>query len=133
MARHPAAVAWEEKLKEIFDQIDDWFEERYGHVYPLHPARAERNATSNKEDDGLFNIGAAYTAGFGSKHGPGYVVDVKLATLEKVPEDVRAQVERKVVEFLREELPRAFPKKNLKIEKDGPIYKIYGDLSLGQV
>ena len=133
MARHPAAVAWEEKLKGIFDQIDDWFEERYGHVYPLHPARAERNATSNKEDDGLFNLGAAYTAGFGSKYGPGYVVDVKLATLENVPEDIRAQVERKVVEFLREELPKAFPKKNLKIEKDGSIYKIYGDLSLGQV
>lgn len=133
MARHPSAVAWEEKLKEVFDEIDDWFEERYGHVYQLHPARAERGETSNREDDGLFNIGAAYTAGFGSKYGPGYVVDVKLATLEKVPKDVRAKVERRVVEHLREMLPEAFPGQDLKVEKDGSIYKIYGDLSLGEV
>jgi hypothetical protein len=133
MARHPSAIAWEDKLKAIFDQIDDWFEERYGHVYSLHPARAERGETSNKEDSGLFNIGAAYTAGFGSKHGPGYVVDVKLATLENVPKDIRAQVEKKVVEFLREELPKAFPDKELKVKKDGSVYKIFGDLSLGDV
>jgi hypothetical protein len=30
-------------------------------------------------------------------------------------------------------LPEAFPGQELKVEKDGSIYKIYGDLSLGEV
>ena len=53
---------WERKLKRVFDDIDDYLEEKYGHLYTLHPARAERGETSNKEQDGLFNVGATFSA-----------------------------------------------------------------------
>jgi hypothetical protein len=133
VARHHSAVRFEKQLKRVFDRIDDHLEDRYGARYPLHPARARRGRTSNREDDGLFNVGAAFTAGFGSELGPGYVVEVRLATLADVPETVRKRIEKEVVVCLRKELPRAFPKRELKVKRDGPVYKIYGDLSLGSV
>jgi hypothetical protein len=133
MARHYAAVQFERKLKKVFDRIDDHLEEQYGDRYPLHPARAKRNATANKEDDGLFDVGAAFSAGFGSEYGRGYVVEVRMVTLADVPEDVRDKLEKEVVVCLRKELPKAFPKRELKVKRDGPVYKIYGDLSLGLV
>ena len=68
---HPKMMEWDKKLKAIFDRIDDKLEDRYGELFPLHPTRAERGTTSNKESDGLFNVGASFTAGYGSKLGRG--------------------------------------------------------------
>jgi hypothetical protein len=133
MARHHAAVKFEKKLKKVFDRIDDYLEEQYGDRYPLHPSRAKRNTTANKEDDGLFNVGAAFSAGFGSEHGAGYVVEVRMATLAEIPEEIQDKLERIVAVCLRNELPKAFPKRKLKVKRDGPVYKIFGDLSLGSV
>jgi hypothetical protein len=129
--RHPKALAWEEKLKDVFDRIDHHLEEKYGHTYPLHPARAKRGLTSNPEQDGLFNIGAAFSAGYGSKHGPGYVVEVRMSTLSSVPSAILEQMEEEVVKLLRKKLPDAFPNAQLWVERDGPVYKIFGDLGLG--
>ncbi len=126
-------MAWEERLKEIFDRIDDVLEDKYGERCPLHPARPERGATSNPEQDGLFNIGAAFTTGYGSALGPGYQVDVRIATLKTISPKVQEALEAEVAALLREELPRVFPGKNLQVERDGHGYKIHGDLSLGAV
>ena len=71
MVRHESLDIWEHKLKSIFDKIDDFLEEKYGKLYELHPRRAKVGKTSNKEHDGLFNIGASYSLGFGSKYGAG--------------------------------------------------------------
>ena len=73
------AIAWEKKLKRVFDSIDDHLENKYGARYRLHPTRPRRGTTSNKEHDGLFRVGAAFSAGFGSKHGRGYVVEIRMA------------------------------------------------------
>jgi hypothetical protein len=132
MLQHRRLISWEKKLKRIFDRIDDHLEEKYGKVYPLHPARAKKGATSNKEQDGLFNVGASYSLGVGSKHGAGYVIEVRLATLSSVSEDIRHQIEEEVVQMLKKELPRSFPKRVLHVERDRNVYKIYGDLSLGE-
>ena len=132
MLQHRQLILWEKKLKKIFDRIDDYLEENYGKGYPLHPARARRGTTSNKEQDGLFNVGASYSLGAGSKYGAGYVIEVRLATLSNVNKEVRLQIEEKVVEILKRELPRSFPKRILHVERDRNIYKIYGDLSLGK-
>ncbi|HUV07196.1 MAG TPA: hypothetical protein VMX75_05670 [Spirochaetia bacterium] len=133
MLRHRKLTEWEGKLKEIFDEIDDYVEDSYGRLYPLHPSRSKRGGTSNKEEDGLFNIGASYSAGFGSEHGAGYVIEVRVATLENVEESVRSRIENDIVRMLNQKLDKAFPGKKLKAEKDGPVYKIHGDISLGTV
>lgn len=122
---------WDAKLKAVFDEIDRELESLDGlkHV-PLHPVRPAAGATSNPEDDGVLEIGANYTVGIGSKYGPGYVLRVRVATLEAVPEEGYQVLEERVVEMLREKLPKAFPNANLKVDLDGEVYKIHGDLSL---
>jgi hypothetical protein len=96
---------------------------------PLHPRRhLETNV--NPEADGLFNIGAAFSAGFGSKTGPGYVVEIRLATLKEVPADVRAEIKAKVFQYLEERLPAAFPGKTLRVSDENGIIRIHGDLGL---
>jgi len=128
--RHHKIEEWESKLKRVFDRVDDHLEEKYGRKYPLHPARPTRGTTSSKAHDGLFNLGASFSAGYGSKRGPGYVVEVRMVTLPRVPQYIRNQIEEEAVERLREELPREFPDRELKIERDGQVYKIHGDLRL---
>mgnify|MGYP006284799777 CR=1 FL=1 len=128
--RHPKIIEWENKLKEVFDEIDDYLEDTYGNRYTLHPARAERDTTSNKASDGLFNVGASFTPGYGSEHGRGYAVEIDMVTLEHVPKKVERQIEQDVINKLRLKLPNYFPGKNLEVNKDGRAIKIYGELTL---
>jgi hypothetical protein len=121
--------SWEKKLKALFDEIDDEIEERFGSLYDLHPSRAKRGRTSSKEQDGLFDIGASFSAGFGSEYGRGYVVDIDMVTLERVPDEVQRHIEEMVAERIKEKLPRFFPGKELFVRRDGNVFKIIGDLS----
>ena len=50
-----------------------------------------------------------------------------------ITDDVRETIEAEVVDLLNAELPRAFPSQLLNVERDGTVYKIHGDLSLGSV
>ena len=129
--RDPRVSAWEMKLESIFDEIDHDMEDRYGDEYPLHPSRPERGATNNPSADGLFDLGAAFSAGFGSQHGRGYTVSIRLSTLARIPPDILEKIEQEVVELLHEKLPGAFPGRDLRVERDGHSFKIIGDLSLG--
>ena len=129
--RHPKAMEWEERLKSVFDRIDGALEEHYGQQYRLHPSRPEHGVTSNPEQDGLFNVGAVFSAGFGTTSGPGYIVELRLATLDQVPESRRNELEDEVADLLRRELPSVFPGKRLRVEREGEVYKIIGDLDLG--
>jgi hypothetical protein len=128
--RYYKVEEWESRLRAVFDRVDEYLEEKYGHKYPLHPARPARGTTSSKAHDGLFNLGASFSAGYGSRRGPGYVVEVRMVTLTRVPQYIRDRIEEEAVERLREELPKEFPDRDLKVERDGPVYKIYGDLHL---
>ncbi len=121
---------WEKTLKRVFDDIDRELEQEYGGRWPLHPSRPKRGSTSNPEADGLFNIGAAYSAGLGSPHGPGYTVEIRLSTLDRVPPDVRSEIRRTVLERLRTRLPDAFPGKSMQISDQNGVIRIHGDLSL---
>jgi hypothetical protein len=128
--QHPKVMAWETRLKQVFDNIDDYLEDTYGSDYSLHPSRPNRGKTGNKEHDGLFNIGASFTAGYGSEYGRGYVVDIDMITLESVPPPIERKIEADVLKKLKKELPKYFPGTNLKIHRDGSAIKIHGDLSL---
>ena len=59
------------------------------------------------------------------------VVRLRVATLASVPKAVLEEMEDFVVDRLRAELPKAFPNRELNVTRDGPIFKIHGDLSLG--
>lgn len=117
----------EEKLKQIFDKIDDFLEDKYGGRFTLHPNRPPRGKTANKAHDGLFNVGATFSAGYGSKSGRGYVIEIDIRTLSQVPEQDRESIEKDVIQILEKELQENFPNRELKISKEGNYYKIHGD------
>ena len=131
--RHPGLVQWEHRIKAMFDEIDDELEDKYGGTCPLHPSRPERGSTSNREADGLFNVGADFSAGYGSSLGRGYTVRVRMATLEHVPPALRAEIESDVEHMVRIRLPSAFPRRSLSLERDGSLLRITGDFHLGPV
>ena len=131
--RHPSALRFEATLKEAFDRIDHELEQRYGDRFPRLAHRPASGETENPEMDGLFNIGAAFSAGYGSPLGAGYIVEVRIATPASVPPAVQEEVEAFVVERLRDLLPVVFPDRRMSVDREGHVFKIYGDLSLGQV
>ncbi len=131
--RHPNLIAWEKKLKSVLDEIDILLEKEYGDKYELHPARRKHGSTLNRSHDGLFDIRGDFTLGLGSKKGRGYIVDIDLKTLDNVPTHIIEEIENVAVKELNLRLPKAFPGKDLKVEKDGNMLKIVGDLSLGNL
>ena len=130
---HHSLASFDKRLKAVFDAADDYLEEKYGGNYPLHPARAKRGQTANKQSDGLFNVGASFTAGFGSEHGRGYVLDVDMVTLSDVPDEKEEEIEEDAVEFIRAKLAENFPERDLQVYRDGRTFKITGDLRLGEI
>lgn len=123
-------MQWEDTLKSVFDVLDHELEAEYGTRYTLHPSRPQRGVTTNPESDGLFNVGAAFSAGFGSKYGPGYVVEIILSTLTNVPDEVRNEIKVKVFQGLEKRLSLAFPGKELHVSEENGLIRIHGDLSL---
>ena len=128
--RHRKAKEWEKRLKTVFDEIDVKLEAAYGERFDLHPARPEHGATSSREMDGLFNVGASYSAGFGSRFGAGYVVDIRLSTLEHIPKNLKLELRDRVQAMLIEMLTHAFPGKELHVDQERRHLRIHGDLSL---
>jgi hypothetical protein len=128
--RHHKTKEWERRLKNTFDQIDIVLEEEYGDRFKLHPARAAHGKTSSRSMDGLFNVGASFSAGFGSKYGPGYVVDIRLSTLQHIPRALKEKLRDSVQTMLTEMLPSTFPGKELHVDKERKHLRIHGDLSL---
>ncbi len=117
----------------MFDGIDDILEDKYGGSFSLHPNRPRRGRTANRESDGLFNIGADFSPGYGSFLGRGYIVHIRISTLEHIPMEIRESIKRDVEILVREKLPETFPGRDLKLERDGNLLKIIGDFSLGSV
>jgi hypothetical protein len=131
--RHPKVKAWEARLKAVFDGIDHELEARYGERLARRPGRPAAGATANPEHGGLFNLGGVYTRGYGSTHGPGYVVEMRIAAVGPVSADLREAIEADAVALLRARLPEAFPGQALQVSRDGRVWKIHGDFSLGEV
>lgn len=129
--QHHSLIKFEALLKKTLDEIDHILEDLYGKRYDLHPARRSHGSTSNRSHDGLFDIRGEFTLGLGSKKGRGYIVDIDVKTLEKVPPDVIDEIEETAITELRKRLPRVFPGRRLNVERDGNMIKIIGDLSLG--
>ena len=126
----PRLTAWEDKFYDLLREIDAILEDEYGRKWPLHPSRPARGIAANPQYDGLFRITASFTAGYGSEYGAGYVFRVEIVTLSHVPADVREAIENEAAELLRRGLPVKFPGRQLSVERDGHVFKIFGDLSI---
>ena len=122
---------FEERLDSVLADVDRALEERWAGRWPLHPSRPAAGEAANPRYDGIIRVTAAFTAGFGSEKGPGYLLRVEPATLENVPAADRAALEDEAASLLREGLAAAFPGRDLRVERDGGPYKVFGDLSLG--
>ena len=121
---------FEERLDSVLADVDRALEERWSGRWPLHPARPAAGEAANPRYDGIIRVTAAFTAGFGSEKGPGYLLRVEPATLENVPVADRAALEDEAAALLRDGLAAAFPGRDLRVERDGGPYKVFGDLSL---
>lgn len=128
--RHSFAEEWERTLEDVLQEVDHKLEERFGKLYRRHPVRPAHGQTVNRRYDGLFRLTANFTAGFGSATGPGYVVDIGISTLDSVAHEDRKTVETTAVSLIRKSLPQAFPQRDLRLIRDGTVWKVVGDLSL---
>ncbi len=124
-------MEWEHQIKKMFDDVDDWLENKYGGLFNLHPNRSKRGITANKEMDGLFNVGADFSAGYGSQLGRGYIVRIHMSTLDHIPETVKNDIEKDTEELVRLKLSEYFPNRALKLERDRHLLKITGDFRIG--
>ena len=125
-------MAFTNTLESLFHEVDNILEDKYGHLYSLHPNRPERGATLNPEMDGLFEIAPDFTPGFGSVHGRGYRISMRIATLEQVPLSLREQLLAEIALLVEERLPVFFPQREIRVVPDGNGFKIIGDFSLGE-
>jgi len=130
---HPKMEEFDNRMKKLFDEVDDFIEDKYGSCYSLHPVRPARGETTNPEADGLFNIGAIFTPGYGSELGRGYLIDVSMSTPDKVDEDVRRKIYEAAADRVKELLPIHFPERKLTVRRDKNHFKIQGDFSLGEI
>jgi len=121
---------WELRLKSVFDTIDRELESQYRDQFIRHPSRPAEGQTSNPEMDGLINVGASFSAGFGSAYGPGYVVEIRISTLNRVSQDVKNKMRDQVQRLLQEKMPQVFPGQELLVDKERNHLRIHGDLSL---
>jgi len=128
---HPKMTDFDNRLKRLFDEVDDHIEDIYGDKFLLNPVRPKRGETANPEADGLFNVGANFTPGFASELGRGYLINVAISTLEKVDENVRREIYDAATAKVEELLPIYFPERELIVRRDGNQFKIQGDFSLG--
>jgi hypothetical protein len=128
---HPKTNAFEKQMNEILLEVDAELEERYGDRFPLHPARAEHGETASGQYSGLFTVNTHFTPGYGSDLGRGYVIDVEMVTLAEVPDEVEEQIEADAARRVEEKLHERFPERDLTVERDGRMFKIRGNFSLG--
>ncbi len=130
---HPKIKKFQKGLHAMFDEIDDYLEDRYGKLLMLHPNRPPRGSTASKAQDGLFDIGAQFSAGYNSTFGRGYSIDLKIVSLEKISEDLYRKIIDDLIIRINEKLKTYFPERTLWVEEDIRSLKIVGNLSLGDV
>ena len=130
---HPKQEELEVKMSELCQALDNYLEDIYGEHYKLHPNRLKRGKGSNPSFDGLFSTSLAFTLGYGSRYGRGYVVNVEIRTLDKVSQYEQASIRGTAFSFISQNLKKYLPEHDLQIVQDGNVMKVIGDFSLGEV
>lgn len=130
---HPKQEELEERMALLCQALDNHLEDLYGDHYAVHPNRLKRGQGSNPSFDGLFSTSMAFTLGYGSKYGRGYVVNVEVRTLDKVSQYDSVHITSSAFAFLKGNLNKFFPDHELDVVQDGNVMKIIGDFALGEV
>ena len=130
---HPKQEELENELANLCRNLDNHLEDKYGQKYRIHPNRLKRGAGSNPRFDGLFSTSIAFSLGYGSKSGRGYIVEVDIRTLDRVTEEDRQKILEDAFDYIKDNLKIYLPERELDIVKDGEVMKIVGDFSLGEV
>lgn len=128
---HPKLAAFTDSLEKLFHEVDEALEDHWERSFSLHPNRPGKGETQNPEMDGLFEIAPDFTAGIGSERGRGYIISLRVATLERVSPEQFEFLMEEAAGLIREKLPRYFPGRKLEVVRDGRHFKIVGDFSLG--
>ncbi len=128
---NPNQEKFDHSLRLLCNELDEYLENRFGHLYQLHPNRLKRGKAGNVSYDGLFSTGTKFTLGYGSKSGKGYLVDIEIITLDTVSKEDRMMIDQEAVQFITKKLPHYFPSRILKVIHEGKVFKIVGDFSLG--
>jgi hypothetical protein len=129
---HPKLRDFDDRLSALFREVDRRLEDRWGDAFDLHPNRPRRGQTANPEADGLFEVAADFTPGIGSVCGRGYIVALRVATLERVPSERFEEFMEEAARTVLELLSTYFPERELTVVRDGARFKIVGDFSLGE-
>lgn len=130
---HPKQEELEAKMSLLCQALDNHLEDIYGERYRIHPNRPKRGAGSNPNYDGLFATSLAFTLGYGSQYGRGYVVNVEIRTLDKVSQYDQVKIRGTAFAFISENLGKYIPGHELQVVQDGNVMKVIGDFSLGEV
>jgi hypothetical protein len=130
---HPKLAAFDKSMEKLFEEVDEELEDHWGRSFLLHPNRPPRGETANPEMDGLFEIAPDFTVGLGSEKGRGYIVSLRVATLEQVTPEQFEFLMEEAAALIRARLPVYFPGRKLEVARDGTRFKIIGDFSLGNV
>ncbi len=130
---HPKQEELENELANLCRSLDNHLEDKYGQKYRIHPNRLKRGTGSNPRFDGLFSTSIAFSLGYGSKTGRGYIVEVDIRTLDRVTEEDKNNINEDAFNYIKDNLKVYLPERELKLVKDGSVMKIIGDFSLGEV
>lgn len=127
----------QEKLEADFAslciELDNYLEDCYEGVFNRHPNRPHRGSGANPSFDGTFSTTAAFTLGYGSEHGRGYLINIDVRTLDRVSPDLMEEIKNRAFVFTQSKLPVVFPDRKLELVRDDGLLKIIGDFSLGDV
>lgn len=130
---HPKQEELEDRMSLLCQELDNHLEDIYGDRYTIHPNRLKRGQGANPSYDGLFSTSMAFTLGYGSKYGRGYVVNVEVRTLDKVSQYDTIHITSTAFSFLKSKLKEYFPDHDLDVVQDGNVMKVIGDFGLGEV
>ena len=119
----------EDQFSVMIQALDNALEDNFGTEYKLHPNRPKRGVGANPSYDGLFATTVAFTLGYGSTYGRGYIVNVDFRTLECISSEKKKEILDFTFCFLCDKISFFVPNRQLSVVHDGKLIKIVGDFS----
>ncbi|MDR1073580.1 MAG: hypothetical protein LBL45_07890 [Treponema sp.] len=130
---HPTLRAFTTAFENLLNEVDDEMEDKYAGMFPLRPNGPAPGTTACPSMDGLFEIAPDFTPGIRSKHGRGYLIPCRVATLANTPDGWFEAFLDEAAECVREKSPAYFPDRELSVVRGGNRYKIIGNFSQEEV